>query len=145
MSKYNSTYSKAFQQALNSKYKGNEGKHYNKFDAYNLFTYNEIYQDWLKNSDNQLDELLKSKEFVSLLSSYLALNVDVHKALRNVGYPTYYFDTIFENYIRNTYLASSMQKDFDYLRLLTLNIQAVTSGYCITITKTKTKLTQYLF
>ena len=112
MSKYNSTYSKAFQQALKTGYKDNEDRHYNKFDTYNLTTYDKIYQDWLKNSDNQLDDLLKSKEFVSLLSNYLTLNIDVHKDLKNIGYHTHYFDALFESYVRNMYLASSVQKDF---------------------------------
>ena len=113
MSKYNSTYNKAFQQALKTGYKDNEDKHYNKFDTYNLSTYDKIYQDWLKNSDNQLDDLLKSKEFVSLLSNSLTLNIDIHKALRNIGYHTHYFDALFESCVRNMYLASSMQKDFE--------------------------------
>ena len=114
MSKYNSTYSKAFQQAL--KIPDIEIMKANiTINSMRITSpvYDEIYQDWLKNSDNQLDDLLKSNEFVSLLSNYLTLNIDVHKALRNIGYPTYYFDALFENYIRNTHLASSMQKDFE--------------------------------
>ena len=47
MSKYNSTYSKAFQQALKTGYEDNEDRHYNKFDMYNLSAYDKIYQDWL--------------------------------------------------------------------------------------------------
>lgn len=113
MLKYSSTYSKAFQQALKTGYKDNENRHYNKFDALNLSAYDKIYQDWLKNSDNLLDDLQKSREFVFLLSNYLTLNIDVHKALRNIGYPTYYFDALFESYVRNMYLASSVQKDFE--------------------------------
>ena len=66
-----------------------------------------------KNSDNQLDDLLKSREFVFLLSNYLTLNIDIHKALRNAGYSTHYFDSLFERYVRNMHLASSVQKDFE--------------------------------
>jgi polyhydroxyalkanoate synthase len=113
MSKYNSTYNKAFQQALKTEYKDNEYRHYNKFDAHNPSPYDKIYQNWLKNSDVHLGDLLKSKEFVSSLSKYLTLSIDVHKALRNIGYPIHYFDALFEVYVRNMYLASSVQKDFE--------------------------------
>ena len=72
MLKYNFTYITAFQQAR-AKYKDNENKYGNKFNNYNLSRSEEIYQSWLKNSDNQLDKLLKSNEFISLLSNYLTL------------------------------------------------------------------------
>src|SRR6478672_4028007 len=112
--KYNSLYTNAFLQALKDIYKKNDKDkdNHNKLNGINLLLYGETYEKWLKNSDNQLDKLLKSKEFISLLSEYLALNIDVHKDLKSLGYHTQYADAIFEKTIRNMYLFSSHQKDF---------------------------------
>jgi polyhydroxyalkanoate synthase len=113
MSKYQYLYNTAFQQALKIIYKDDKNKNFNEFDIHHLSLYEEIYQNWLKNSDNQLDILLKSKEFITLLSNHLSLHIDIHKALKNMGYPTHYFDTLFEKYVRKMYLASAVQKDFN--------------------------------
>jgi len=112
--KYNFLYINAFQQELNDSYKKNDKNkdNNNKFNVINLLLYEEIYNKWLKNTDYQLNKLLKSKEFISLLSEYLTLNIDIHKDLKSLGYHTQYADAIFEKTIRNMYLASSIQKDF---------------------------------
>jgi polyhydroxyalkanoate synthase len=112
MSKYNSAYAMAFQQALKAKYKDNENKRYNKYGTCYTPKYEDVYQNWLKNSDIQLDTSLKSSEFISLLSDNITLNTDIHRALRNMGHATHYLDMLFENSIRRMYLASSTQKDF---------------------------------
>jgi len=68
--KYNFLYINAFQQELNDSYKKNDKNkdNNNKFNVINLLLYEEIYNKWLKNTDYQLNKLLKSKEFISLLS-----------------------------------------------------------------------------
>src|SRR6478672_11074152 len=112
--KYNFLYINAFQQELNDSYKKNDKNkdNNNKFNVINLLLYEEIYNKWLKNSDYQLNKLLKSKEFISLLSEYLTLNIDIHKDLKSLGYHTQYADAIFEKTVRNMHLASIIQKDF---------------------------------
>ena len=112
--KYNSVYTNAFQQVLKDIYKknGKNKDNYNEFNVINPFLYGEIYDKWLKNSNNHLDKLLKSKEFIAPLSEYITLSIDLHRDLKSLGYHTQYTDVIFEKTIRNMYLASSIQKDF---------------------------------
>jgi len=112
--RYCSTYVKAFEQSLNSSNKyGNEIRHFKNVHLLKPHQYEEFYQNWLQYSDKELNELLTSDEFKTLLSQYINSNIDIHRSLKNVGYPLYFFDSIFDYYIRNTYLISSIQKDFE--------------------------------
>jgi hypothetical protein len=65
--KYNSVYTNAFQQVLKDIYKknGKNKDNYNEFNVINPFLYGEIYDKWLKNSNNHLDKLLKSRVYCS--------------------------------------------------------------------------------
>src|SRR5687767_9362951 len=103
LSKYYEAYIESYFNALalanNQKQKG-ESK--NLFMSGFLLPSEEVYEEWLKNGDTKLSDLLKSKEFSSLLSEYVKLHLELHRMLKAQGYPIQYFEDMYE-YIKNNW------------------------------------------
>ena len=83
---YNSIYFKAFQQASMM----NCGEEL-ELEAVENNNNNTFYDRWRVLSDKQLDKELKSDSFTSLLSRYIDSLVELHSALRQIGYPVLFF------------------------------------------------------
>jgi polyhydroxyalkanoate synthase len=96
---YIESYFKALALAYNQKQKG-ESK--NLFMSGFLLPSGELYEEWLKNADTKLSDLLKSKEFSSSLSEYVKLHLELHRMLKAQGYPIQYFEDMYE-YIKNNW------------------------------------------
>ena len=55
-----------------------------------------FYNEWLRISDRNLDNELKSSNFTSLLAQYVNVLVELRTILRKASYHVYYFDWLFE-------------------------------------------------
>jgi hypothetical protein len=95
---YNSTYLKALQKALSIRSKPTEENCY--------------YDEWLSFSAKELEVKLKSREFTSLLSQYINSVVKLRTILIELGYPVYYYESLFYFYMRNLLSFAPMRKVF---------------------------------
>lgn len=74
---------------------------------------NSLYELMIKKIDKELDIKLRSDDFVFLLSKFVNSFMDLRSIFKSHGYPVEYFDKIFDNYIQNTMILSSIPKEFD--------------------------------
>jgi polyhydroxyalkanoate synthase len=65
-----------------------------------------FYNEWLRISDRNLDNELKSSNFTSLLAQYVL--VELRTILRKASYPVYYFDWLFDSFVRNFMVFASI-------------------------------------
>ena len=85
-----------------------------------------FYTEWLKLSDKELDNKLKSSTFTSLLSQYVNLLVELRTVLREGGYPVYYIGWLFDSFVRNIMVFASIKKDFDLTPFDILSVKGKT-------------------
>ncbi len=70
-----------------------------------------IYGRWLNIADEELDAELKSTHFISILSRYMQLLLELRSLFRNAGYPVDYLDLLFDWYVRIYLAFSHVQKE----------------------------------
>ena len=85
-----------------------------------------FYNEWLRLSDRNLDNELKSSSFTSLLARYINVLVELCAILRNAGYPVDYFRWLFDSFIRYITVFTSTVKDFDLSPFDTLSVKGKT-------------------
>jgi polyhydroxyalkanoate synthase subunit PhaC len=85
-----------------------------------------FYNEWLRLSDRNLDNELKSSSFTSLLARYINVLVELRTILRNAGYPVDYFRWLFDSFIRYITVFTSTAKDFDLSPFDTLSVKGKT-------------------
>src|SRR5215472_16079587 len=85
-----------------------------------------FYNEWLRISDRNLDNELKSSSFTSLLAQYVNVLVELRTILRKAGYPVDYFRLLFDSFIRYTMVFASIKKDFDLSPFDTLSVRGKT-------------------
>jgi polyhydroxyalkanoate synthase subunit PhaC len=81
-----------------------------------------FYKEWLRLSDRNLDNELKSSSFTSLLAQYISTLVELRTILRKAGYPVYYFGWLFDCFVRNIMVFASIEKDFDLTPFDTMSV-----------------------
>jgi len=59
-----------------------------------------FYNEWLRLSDRNLDNELRSNSFTSLLARYINVLVELRRILRKAGYPVDYFRWLYYSFIR---------------------------------------------
>jgi polyhydroxyalkanoate synthase len=105
MNTYGSIYLRAFEEMVQEKgkiFRGNiNGKSITAF-----------YETWIKLTDKELQQELKSEQFLSLLSKYADSLVELHSAYRAAGYPIDYFDQLLDSYKQTVRIPLSISKDF---------------------------------
>src|SRR4029079_3426262 len=81
LSKYNQAYFESYFDALADYQK--QAAEYEISKVFNnprfLLPSEELYNEWLKNTDIKLNDLLKSEEFLSLLSEYIKSHIELHR------------------------------------------------------------------
>jgi polyhydroxyalkanoate synthase len=112
---YNSIYFRSFQEAYNTRNGGITTK------SAEIF-----YNEWLRLSDRNLDNELKSSSFTSLLAQYVNVLVELRTILRKAGYPVYYFGWLFDSFVRNIMVFASIEKDFDLTSFDTMSVRGKT-------------------
>jgi polyhydroxyalkanoate synthase len=85
-----------------------------------------FYKEWLRLSDRNLDNELKSSSFTSLLAQYISTLVELRTNLRKEGYPVYYFGWLFDCFVRNIMVFASIEKDFDLSPFDTMSVRGKT-------------------
>ena len=85
-----------------------------------------FYNEWLRLSDRNLDNELKSSSFTSLLARYVNVLVELRTILRKAGYPVYYFGWLFDSFVRNIMVFASIEKDFDLTPFDTMSVRGKT-------------------
>lgn len=85
-----------------------------------------FYNEWLRISDRNLDNELKSSNFTSLLAQYVNVLVELRTILRKASYPVYYFDWLFDSFVRNFMVFASIEKDFDLTPFDTISVRGKT-------------------
>lgn len=85
-----------------------------------------FYNEWLRVSDRNLDNELKSSSFTSLLALYVNVLVELRTILRKAGYQVYYFDWLFDSFVRNIMVFASIEKDFDLTPFDTMSVRGKT-------------------
>jgi polyhydroxyalkanoate synthase subunit PhaC len=85
-----------------------------------------FYNEWLRLSDRNLDDELKSRSFTSLLAEFVNVLVELRTILRKAGYPVYYFDWLFDSFVRNIMVFASIEKDFDLTPFDTMSVRGKT-------------------
>jgi polyhydroxyalkanoate synthase len=111
---YNSIYFRSFQEA------------YNRRNGSITAESAEIYNEWLRLCDRNLDNELKSSSFTSLLAQYIKVLVELRTILRKSGYPVYYFGWLFDSFVRNIMVFASIEKDFDLTPFDTMSVRGKT-------------------
>jgi Poly-beta-hydroxybutyrate polymerase (PhaC) N-terminus len=105
MNTYGSIYLRAFEEMVQEKgkiFRGNiNGKSITAF-----------YETWIKLTDKELQQELKSEQFLSLLSKYADSLVELHSVCRVAGYPIDYFDRLLDSYKQTVRVTLSISKDF---------------------------------
>ena len=92
LSKYNQAYVESYFKALEDYQK--QAAEYKNFEVLNnlrfLLPSGELYDEWLKNTDTTLNDLLKSEEFSYSLSEYIKSHLELHRLLKSsrISYPT---------------------------------------------------------
>lgn len=71
------------------------------------------YNGWLKSMDKKFAELLRSDEFLFLLSEYVSSLVDLRSIYRQTGYPVNYLDWYFDNSVKQMMSSLSTAKKID--------------------------------
>jgi polyhydroxyalkanoate synthase subunit PhaC len=94
---YNNLYIKSYYDALKE------------FDSTN----SSLYEAWLHHTDKELEQELRSEEFISLLSRFVTSFVELRSVFKDNNFPVEYFDKIFDNFVRNLMVFSSVPKEFD--------------------------------
>jgi polyhydroxyalkanoate synthase subunit PhaC len=112
---YNSIYFRSFQEAYNKRNGSIATKSAETF-----------YNEWLRLSDRNLDNELKSSSFTSLLAQYISAFVELRTILRKAGYPVYYFGWLFDSFVRNVMVFASIEKDFDITPFDTMSVRGKT-------------------
>jgi len=85
-----------------------------------------FYNEWLRISDRNLDNEVKSSNFTSLLAQYVNVLVGMRTILRKASYPVYYFDWLFDSFVRNFMVFVSIEKDFDLTPFDTISVRGKT-------------------
>ncbi|HYA84152.1 MAG TPA: poly-beta-hydroxybutyrate polymerase, partial [Candidatus Bathyarchaeia archaeon] len=85
-----------------------------------------FYNEWLRLSDKNLDNELKSSSFTSLLARYINVLVELRTIIRKAGYPVDYYRWLFDSFIRNVTVFTSIGKDFDLSPFDTLSVKGKT-------------------
>jgi polyhydroxyalkanoate synthase subunit PhaC len=85
-----------------------------------------FYNEWLRISDRNLDNELKSSSFTSLLALYVNVLVELRTILRKAGYQVYYSDWLFDSFVRNIMVFASIEKDFDLTPFDTMSVRGKT-------------------
>jgi polyhydroxyalkanoate synthase subunit PhaC len=96
---YNSTYLRAFEEALNEKGGSGAGS--------------TLYEAWTKLTGKELQKELKSKRFLSLLSDYTNSLIELHSTYRRAGYPIDYFDRMIDYYRQAFRIPLSIPKELN--------------------------------
>ena len=112
---YNSIYFRSFQEAYNTRIGSITTKPSETF-----------YNEWLRLSDRNLDNELKSSSFTSSLARYVNVLVELRTILRKAGYPVYYFGWLFDSFVRNIMVFASIEKDFDLTPFDTMSVREKT-------------------
>jgi polyhydroxyalkanoate synthase subunit PhaC len=81
------------------------------FTIFDYFSSN--YDKWLKRMDKEFDIVLRSDEFLSSLSEYISLLVNLRSIYKQAGYPVDYMDWLFDNSVKQMMSLSSIAKRFD--------------------------------
>jgi len=103
LSKYNQAYTESYFKSLENYQKQTAEYKNSGFNNLSLLlSSEELYEEWLKNSDAKLSDLLKSKEFSSLLSKHVKSHLEIHRLLKAQGYPVQHFEDMYE-YITNNW------------------------------------------
>jgi polyhydroxyalkanoate synthase subunit PhaC len=85
-----------------------------------------FYNEWLRVSDRNLDNELKSSSFTSLLALYVNVLVELRTILKKAGYQVYYSDWLFDSFVRNIMVFASIEKDFDLTPFDTMSVRGKT-------------------
>jgi len=102
LSKYNQAYTESYFNTLEDYQKQTaEYKNLGFKNRRLLSSSEELYEEWLKNTDAKLSDLLKSKEFSSLLSKHVKSHLEIHRLLKAQGYPVQHFEDIYEYILSN--------------------------------------------
>jgi poly[(R)-3-hydroxyalkanoate] polymerase subunit PhaC len=113
LSKYNQAYTESYFDAIRECQK--QAAEYKNFEVFDnlrcMLPSEELYEEWLKNTDTKLNDLLKSEEFSSLLSNYVESNLEFRKLLKAQGYPIQYFEDIYEFITNNWNSYYTRRKD----------------------------------
>ena len=113
LSKYNQAYVESYFKALEDYQK--QAAEYKNFEVLNnlrfLLPSGELYDEWLKNTDTTLNDLLKSEEFSYSLSEYIKSHLELHRLLKAQGYPIQQFEDIYEYVINNWNFYYAGRKD----------------------------------
>jgi polyhydroxyalkanoate synthase subunit PhaC len=70
-----------------------------------------MYNSWLKNVDKELETVLKSEHFTTLLSEYTHSLMELRSLFKKSGYPIDYLDWLFDWYVRSHMVFSLIQKE----------------------------------
>ena len=82
----------------------------------NLLTFNyssSNYDRWIKDMDKEFATVLRSDEFLSILSKYVDSVVDLHSIYRQAGFPVDSIDTFFNSSQKQIMSFLSISKEFD--------------------------------
>jgi polyhydroxyalkanoate synthase len=112
---YNSIYFRSFQEAYSTRN-----------GMITIESAETFYNEWLRLSDRNLDNELKSSSFTSLLAQYIKVLVELRTILRKAGYPVYYFGWLFDSFVRNIMVFASIEKDFDLTPFDTMSVRGKT-------------------
>lgn len=75
-------------------------------DGHNMYT------KWLSHVDKELEVVLRSKDFASILSNYVDTMIDLRRIFREAGYPVDYMDQMFDTYVHSMMALANLPDGF---------------------------------
>lgn len=113
--KYYKVYNKTFQQTINKKISDRALEYPFIFSMFpSMFSPNSVqrlYYDWIKNFDPEIEKMLKTEDFLKLISNHFTLISDIKSNLDNIFPFANHFHKIFDEIQRNTLAFFSIRKD----------------------------------
>ena len=69
--------------------------------------FDKVYYDWLRTTDKDFSEQLRSEQFINILNEYVENCIDLHAAMRRMGYPVFMINDFIEQYLRASMVFSN--------------------------------------
>lgn len=70
--------------------------------------FEKVYDDWLSIIDKEFDNNLRSKQFIDTLNEYVESCIDLHNAMKRMGYPVSMINDLTDQYLRANMVLSNI-------------------------------------